>query len=84
MWCVFLWLEDKCSLAPGSKLSLANVTVVDIRGPDNASSLLGGNSITLNLPRELGEAKILKDSRRHTQQGCSLLRQERKITSEEG
>lgn len=74
----FLWLQE-------GSYSLANVIAVDTRGPDDASSLLGSNSITLNL--SLGaraSGAIIKDSRRHTQQGCSLLRQERKITAESG
>lgn len=58
------WLDQKCSLALGSELSSGNVTAVD-RGPDDASSLLGGNHIPPNLRRELGKAERLKDSRRH-------------------
>lgn len=38
----FLWLQE-------GSYSLANVIAVDTRGPDDASSLLGSNSITLNL-----------------------------------
>lgn len=38
----FIWLQE-------GSYSLANVTAVDIRDSDNVSSILGHNSITLNI-----------------------------------
>ena len=63
-----LWLDQEGSLAPGSKLSSGNVTAAD-RGPDGASSLLGGNRIPPNLRRELGKAERLKGQQETHQTG---------------
>ena len=48
----FIWLQE-------GSYSLANVMAVDIRGPDDASSILGHNSITLNVSLGAGASGVI-------------------------
>lgn len=59
----FIWLQER-------SYSLANVTAVDIRGPDDTSSILGHNSITLNISLGAGASGEYHGQQKTHQQGC--------------
>lgn len=70
------------ALALGRELFTANVTAVDIRGLVMHPASWEATPSPRTFQRA-GGAERLKDSGRHTQQGCSLLREERKCPAEQ-